>query len=181
MEIRCGTSGFSYPAWRGSFYPAGAKAGEFLALYAARLPAVEINNTFYRMPTPRLLAGWREQVPPGFAFALKGPQRITHRKRLREVAEETAFFPAAAAALGPALGEPDRAGDHHVHRLAHHVLGEEGGAGRSPLLLGDGGEDALAGVGELGEERRGAQRLHLLLERHRGAHPSARYRSARPA
>ena len=66
MEIRCGTSGFSYPAWRGSFYPAGAKAGEFLALYAARLPAVEINNTFYRMPTPRLLAGWREQVPPGF-------------------------------------------------------------------------------------------------------------------
>jgi uncharacterized protein YecE (DUF72 family) len=104
VRVRCGTSGFSYPSWRGTFYPAGAKPDELLGLYAARLPAVEVNNTFYRMPTPKLLAGWRAQVPEGFAFALKGPQRITHRKRLREVGEDAAFFAASAAELGPALG-----------------------------------------------------------------------------
>jgi uncharacterized protein YecE (DUF72 family) len=104
MKVRCGTSGFAYPAWRGGFYPAGSASDEWLGLYAARLPAVEINVTFYRMPTPRLLAGWQGQVPEAFAFALKGPQRITHRKRLRQAAEETAFFHASAAALGPCLG-----------------------------------------------------------------------------
>jgi uncharacterized protein YecE (DUF72 family) len=104
VRVRCGTSGFSYPAWKGSFYPKDAKSGDFLGLYAARLPAVEINNTFYRMPTAALLAGWGEQVPAGFSFALKGPQAITHRKRLREASQETAHFHAVAAALGPSLG-----------------------------------------------------------------------------
>ena len=104
MRVRCGTSGFAYPAWRGSFYPEGSRSEEWLGLYAARLPAVEINVTFYRMPTARLLSAWLSQVPAGFAFALKGSQRITHRKRLREVAEDTAFFQASAAALGAALG-----------------------------------------------------------------------------
>lgn len=104
MRVRCGTSGFSYPAWKGTFYPEGARSADFLALYAARLPSVEINNTFYRMPSPKLLAGWRGQVPAGFSFALKGPQVITHRKRLREVSEEAAHFHAVASELGPALG-----------------------------------------------------------------------------
>jgi uncharacterized protein YecE (DUF72 family) len=104
MRVFCGTSGFSYPAWKGTFYPKAARSAEFLALYAARLPAVEINATFYRMPSAEMLAGWRMQVPAGFSFALKGPQRITHLKRLREVGDETAHFHAVAAALGPALG-----------------------------------------------------------------------------
>ena len=104
MRVRCGTSGFSYPAWRGGFYPAGAKGADLLGLYAARLPAVEINNTFYRMPSARVVAGWREQVPAGFSFAVKGPQVVTHRKRLREVSQETSHFHAVAAELGPSLG-----------------------------------------------------------------------------
>ncbi|HEY7725474.1 MAG TPA: DUF72 domain-containing protein [Anaeromyxobacteraceae bacterium] len=104
VRVLCGTSGFSYPSWRGTFYPAGARGPDLLGLYAARLPTVEINATFYRMPTARLLESWRAQVPAGFAFALKGPQRITHHKRLREVAEEAAHFHRTAAGLGPALG-----------------------------------------------------------------------------
>ncbi len=104
MRVRCGTSGFSYLAWRGSFYPAGAKSSELLGLYAARLSTVEINATFYRMPGAAMLAGWRAQVPEGFTFAVKGPQVITHRKRLRDAAGEAAHFHEVARALGPALG-----------------------------------------------------------------------------
>jgi len=104
VRVYCGTSGFSYPAWKGSFYPAKAKGGELLGLYAARLPTVEINATFYRMPTAKLLAGWRDQVPERFAFALKGPRRITHLKRLANVAEETAHFHLVAEELGSAIG-----------------------------------------------------------------------------
>jgi uncharacterized protein YecE (DUF72 family) len=75
-----------------------------LPAYAARLPAVEINATFYRMPQAKTLAGWRAQVPPAFVFALKGPQRITHVKRLAGAADDVAFFQSVAAELGPALG-----------------------------------------------------------------------------
>lgn len=104
MRVRCGTSGFSYTAWKGSFYPAGARSADLLALYATRLPAVEINATFYRMPTAKVLAAWRAQVPEGFSFALKGAQRITHVKRLRGAGEETARFHEVAAGLGGSLG-----------------------------------------------------------------------------
>jgi uncharacterized protein YecE (DUF72 family) len=104
MRVLAGTSGYSYPAWKGSFYPPGLPATGMLAAYAARLPTVEINATFYRMPQPRMLAAWRAQVPPAFVFALKGPQRITHQKRLAEAAEEVGFFLRAAAELGGALG-----------------------------------------------------------------------------
>jgi len=104
VRVHCGTSGFSYPSWRGSFYPERARRAELLSVYAARLPAVEINATFYRMPTAQVLAGWRSQVGPAFRFALKGPQRITHVRRLREAAEETAHFHAVACELGPSLG-----------------------------------------------------------------------------
>lgn len=75
-----------------------------LAHYAERLPAVEVNATFYRMPRAAMLAGWRAQVPPSFVFALKGPQRITHVKRLAGAAEDAAFFHGVAAELGAALG-----------------------------------------------------------------------------
>ncbi len=104
MRVVSGTSGYSYPAWKGRFYDAGLPASRMLAAYAARLPAVEINATFYRMPKASTLAGWRAEVPPGFVFALKAPQRVTHVKRLAGVAEEVGFFLRAAAELGGALG-----------------------------------------------------------------------------
>jgi uncharacterized protein YecE (DUF72 family) len=75
-----------------------------LRFYAGRLPAVEVNNTFYRMPTERLLSGWVSSVPEGFRFAMKAPQTITHRKRLKDAADPTAFLWKSAAALGERLG-----------------------------------------------------------------------------
>jgi hypothetical protein len=65
--------GYNYPEWKGSFYPADLAAAKMLPYYAARFPTVEINYTFYRMPTEKLLAGWIKQVPPAFRFTLKAP------------------------------------------------------------------------------------------------------------
>jgi uncharacterized protein YecE (DUF72 family) len=75
-----------------------------LRSYARRLGAVEINNTFYRMPTARLLGGWAAQVPQRFRFAFKAPQLITHFKRLRHVGEEIDYLFKTLALLGPRLG-----------------------------------------------------------------------------
>jgi uncharacterized protein YecE (DUF72 family) len=104
--IWVGTSGYNYPEWKGSFYPADLPANKFLPYYASRFPTVEINYTFYRMPTPKLIAGWRAQVPPSFRFTLKAPKRITHDRRLRaaDVQEPLQGFVTAAAELGPQLG-----------------------------------------------------------------------------
>ncbi len=104
MRILAGTSGYSYPAWKGKFYPADLPASRMLAAYATRLPAVEVNATFYRMPRPQTLAAWRAQVPDGFVLALKAPQRVTHVKRLSGAEEEVSRFLGAAAELGGVLG-----------------------------------------------------------------------------
>ncbi len=104
MRILAGTSGYSYPAWKGRFYAADLPASRMLAAYAARLATVEINATFYRMPKAATLAAWRSEVPPSFVFALKAPQRVTHVKRLAGVEEDVAFFLRTAAELGGALG-----------------------------------------------------------------------------
>lgn len=104
MRVLAGTSGYSYPAWRGRFYDAALPASRMLAAYARRLPTVEINATFYRMPKASTLAGWRGEAPPGFVFALKAPQRVTHVKRLAGAAEDVAYFLRTAAELGDALG-----------------------------------------------------------------------------
>jgi len=103
--ILVGTSGYNYPEWKGSFYPPDLPASKMLPYYASKFPTVEINYTFYRMPTPKLIAGWRAQVPPEFRFTLKAPKRITHDKRLRaaEVAESVNGFIAAASELGPQM------------------------------------------------------------------------------
>jgi uncharacterized protein YecE (DUF72 family) len=103
-RVLVGTSGFSYPAWRGSFYPEDLPPRRMLAFYARTFSTVEINNTFYRMPTPALLAGWAAETPAHFRFALKAPQRITHQQRLRDVAEAVATFCAVAARLGAQRG-----------------------------------------------------------------------------
>jgi len=104
MELYCGTSGFSYKEWKGRFYPAGLPAAEMLAHYATRLPTVEINNTFYRLPQPSLLERWRDQVPAEFRFAVKTSRRITHVKRLANCADEARRFFDAIRALGDKLG-----------------------------------------------------------------------------
>jgi uncharacterized protein YecE (DUF72 family) len=75
-----------------------------LKSYAERLPAVEINNTFYRLPSARILEGWAEQVPADFRFAIKASRRITHLKRLKDVGDETAYLLRTVHVLGPRLG-----------------------------------------------------------------------------
>jgi uncharacterized protein YecE (DUF72 family) len=104
MRVLSGTSGFSYKEWTGSFYPEDLPPSEMLRHYASRLAAVEINNTFYRMPRASLLAGWAEEVPDGFSFALKASQQITHRTRLKEAGEAVAYFFEVATTLGDRLG-----------------------------------------------------------------------------
>jgi uncharacterized protein YecE (DUF72 family) len=104
VRILPGTSGWSYPAWKGRFYPPDLPATGMLRAYAARLGTVEVNNTFYRMPKASTLAGWRAEVPPGFVFALKASQRVTHFQRLVGVEDAVAYFYRTAAELGPALG-----------------------------------------------------------------------------
>jgi uncharacterized protein YecE (DUF72 family) len=99
-----GTSGWSYDGWKGPFYPEGLASRDMLRFYAERLPAVEVNNTFYRLPKASVLEAWASQVPEGFRFALKASRRITHLKRLRDAADETAYFLGTAGALGPRLG-----------------------------------------------------------------------------
>jgi uncharacterized protein YecE (DUF72 family) len=104
MRVLAGTSGFSYDGWTGTFYPEDLPANGRLRYYATRLPAVEINNTFYRMPKPELLAGWAAQVPETFRFALKASQRITHIKRLKECGELLTYLFGVSATLGSRLG-----------------------------------------------------------------------------
>lgn len=101
--VLVGTSGYNYPEWKGTFYPADLPAAKMLPYYAARFSTVEINYTFYRMPTPSLVAGWVAQVPPDFRFTLKAPRRITHDRRLRDVAQPLQAFCESAAELGPQL------------------------------------------------------------------------------
>ena len=104
MTVRVGTSGYNYDEWKGSFYPADLPASRMLAFYAERFDTVEINATFYRMPTPKTLAGWAAGTPAHFVFALKAPQRITHFARLRNVDEPVRYFVDVAQTLGPKLG-----------------------------------------------------------------------------
>jgi len=104
VRVLTGTSGFSYPAWKGVFYPSDLPSRRMLAHYATRLDTVEVNATFYRMPKADTLAAWCAAVPSGFVFALKAPQRITHVKRLRDVEDALTVFFRASAELGPSLG-----------------------------------------------------------------------------
>lgn len=104
--IWIGTSGYNYPEWKGSFYPVDLPTAKMLPFYAGKFRTVEINYTFYRMPTAKIVTGWAAQVPAEFRFTLKAPKRITHDKRLRaaEVSDSLGAFVTAAAELGPRLG-----------------------------------------------------------------------------
>jgi uncharacterized protein YecE (DUF72 family) len=103
-QIYVGTSGYSYKEWKGSFYPEKLPAKEMLPYYASRLGAVELNNTFYRLPQPSMVESWRAQVPDDFRFSVKASQRITHFKRLKDAAAETGFMLETVSALEDRLG-----------------------------------------------------------------------------
>jgi uncharacterized protein YecE (DUF72 family) len=100
-----GTSGFAYDEWRhGVFYPEGLPASGMLRHYAAVLGSVEINYTFRRYPTEKVLATWKQQTPDDFRFTLKAHQRITHSRRLRNAGADVRDFVNKAGALGDRLG-----------------------------------------------------------------------------
>jgi uncharacterized protein YecE (DUF72 family) len=102
-NVLVGTSGYNYPEWRGTFYPEKFSTNKMLAYYAERFPTVEINYTFYRMPTEKLLQGWSDGTPDRFTFTLKAPRRITHDARLQRCEDALQAFCRAATTLGPKL------------------------------------------------------------------------------
>ena len=100
--IWTGTSGYNYPEWKGSFYPADLAAAKMLPYYAARFPTVEINYTFYRMPNEKIVSGWAAQTPAPYKLTLKAPRRITHDNRLKNVGEHVQGFCQVAATVSRA-------------------------------------------------------------------------------
>src|SRR5689334_3403969 len=106
MRIFAGASGYSFKEWKGTFYPPELKADGMLAYYAARLPTVEINNTFYRMPRTEMLENWARTVPASFRFGIKASRRITHFAQLKAdaAADSAAFLYRALASLGEKRG-----------------------------------------------------------------------------
>lgn len=104
MRLRVGTSGFSYPGWRGALYPEKTKPSDFLSVYARHFDTVELNATFYRMPTREMLEALVAKVSPDFLFAVKANRRITHVKRLKDCEESVSEFFAVVSSLGACLG-----------------------------------------------------------------------------
>jgi uncharacterized protein YecE (DUF72 family) len=99
-RLLVGASGFSYPSWRGGFYPEEARPEEFLARYAERLPTVELNATFYRMTAPEQFARWAAETPPGFRFAVTMSRSVTVRGTVQRMDE----FLDGVRGLGDRLG-----------------------------------------------------------------------------
>ena len=122
-----GTSGFSYPPWRGGFYPPKAKPAEFLAWFSERLPSVELNTTFYQLPSEEQLRRWATQTPPEFRFAVKMSRRITHGGRLELLSTFTEQVRALGERLGPILIQfpPTRTRDDGLLRLLLDSLDPE--------------------------------------------------------
>jgi uncharacterized protein YecE (DUF72 family) len=101
--VRIGTCGWSYQDWSGAFYPKGTAAGDYLSFYAEHYPVVEVDSTFYRSPSRKMVEGWRDKTPDGFGFSLKVPQVITHEKMLADCKAEVGAFLSAARLLGDKL------------------------------------------------------------------------------
>ena len=104
MNLYAGTSGYSYKEWKGHFYPEKIAPDQMLTFYSTKLPAVEINNTFYRLPKREQLEAWAQQVPPDFRFAIKASQKITHMRRLKNAGDETGYLMDAVGVLEKKLG-----------------------------------------------------------------------------
>ena len=105
MKLLAGTSGYAFKEWKGAFYPKELKDDGMLGFYATRFPAVEINNTFYRLPKENVLRDWAAQVPETFTFSIKASQRITHYARLKEESASLVdYLLKNTATLGSRLG-----------------------------------------------------------------------------
>jgi uncharacterized protein YecE (DUF72 family) len=105
VERRVGVSGWTYPPWRGDFYPKGLPQREELAYAASKLTSIEINGSFYALQKPESYRKWRDQTPDGFVFAVKGSRFITHMKRLADAEEPLKkFFDSGVWELGDKLG-----------------------------------------------------------------------------
>ena len=104
MSVIVGTSGYSYKEWKGIFYPPELPAAKMLSFYATHFGSVEINNTFYRMPEAKTLEKWASEVPDGFTFVIKAPQRITHQKKLAGIEDDVRHLLEVSATLGAKLG-----------------------------------------------------------------------------
>lgn len=122
MQIFVGTSGFGYKEWKGRFYPDDLGGDEFLSYYATHFQIVEINNTFYRMPSAEQLDKWAAQVPEHFTFVFKASRRITHSGRLRNTDDSVSYLWSKLEPLGSKLGPvlfqlpPQFRADHEVLR-----------------------------------------------------------------
>ncbi len=133
--VRIGCSGWNYRDWRGDFYPPKLPARRWLEVYAERFDTVEVNATFYRLPTREAVGRWAEQAPPGFVFALKGSRYVTHVKRLAGMAEGVERFYervdplAVAGKLGPVLWQLP-ATFHRDDARLEEALGALAGRGR---------------------------------------------------
>ena len=103
-RIRIGTSGWQYDHWKGPFYPEDLPKRAFLEWYAGCFDTTEVNSFFYGLPKPETVAGWREAVPSGFEFAVKGSRYITHMKKLKEPEASLGRFWERAGLLGDQLG-----------------------------------------------------------------------------
>jgi len=103
-SVRIGTSGWHYKHWLGLFYPEKLPAGEMLAFYGRHFDTVELNNTFYHLPSPSTFDSWREGSPEKFLFAVKGSRFITHMKKLKDPVSSTKKFFAGAERLQSKLG-----------------------------------------------------------------------------
>lgn len=128
MTLYLGCPMWGLKTWAGRFFPAGARARDFLALYSRRLNTVEGNTTFYALPDAATVERWREETPPGFRFCLKFPQSISHRRRLRNAQAETAEFLDRLARLGERCGPaflqlPPTFAGHHLDDLAAYLAG----------------------------------------------------------
>ena len=122
-----GTSGFSYPSWRGGFYPEKAKPAEFLSFFSERLPSVELNTTFYGLPAEEQFRGWAEATPSEFRFAVKMSRRITHAGRLELIPTFCEHVRLLGDRLGPVLVQfpPTRTRDDGLLRLLVDSLDPE--------------------------------------------------------
>jgi uncharacterized protein YecE (DUF72 family) len=103
-NVHVGTSGWSYPGWRGRFYPPGLASRGWLPYYSQTFDTVEVNMTFYRLPKPDDFKKWADLTPPHFTFTLKANRQITHSKRLKDVGHEVSYFYHLAGNLGKKLG-----------------------------------------------------------------------------
>ncbi|HEV7922547.1 MAG TPA: DUF72 domain-containing protein, partial [Thermoanaerobaculia bacterium] len=104
MPIRLGTQGWNYDGWVGPFYPPGSRAADYLSLYARAFDAVEVDSTFYAIPSAKTVRDWAARVPAGFTFALKLPKEISHENRLSDPAGLAPRFFDRARELGGKLG-----------------------------------------------------------------------------